>query len=407
MAEWSNRRTLVVAAVVTLALAASVVTIQQDARRAIVGAIEESTAAAFYSLPDPLPKGKPGTVVRTQRIYSVPIGTTAWRIMYHSTDLFGADEIVSGTLITPMGPTPEGGRTIVSWAHPTTGAAARCAPSVGIDPFDLIEGMDAMLKAGFAVVATDYPGMGAAGPNAYLIGKTAGNSVLDAARAAHSIDTSTSTKVLLWGHSQGGQAVLFAAQDAGSYAPDLTVVAAAVAAPAIDLAVLLGDDINDVSGVTIGSYAFDAFATTYGPTVADARLDTILTPAAAAATPTMAKLCLFGQQAQLHTIARPLIGDFLASDPTKTEPWASLLAENTPGSTRLEMPLFVAQGDIDTLVRPASTAQFVDGECSIGSQVTFLRFAKTGHGLIALRAVRQLMTFFDDALAGRPQQTTC
>jgi hypothetical protein len=52
----------------------------------------------------------------------------------------------------------------------------------------------------------------------------------------------------------------------------------------------------------------------------------------------MAKLCLFGDNLKLHTIARPLIGDYLRSDPASTPPWSTLLAENTPGAPPTDMP---------------------------------------------------------------------
>lgn len=372
-------------------------------RRAVIGILESVTNGPFYTLPSPVPVGKPGTIVRKERINSGPNGTTTWRILYHSRDLNGKDEIVSGIVISPDGAAPAGGRTIVSWAHPTTGVAQRCAPSVGVDPYSLIEGIGTLLKQGYVVAATDYPGMGAPGTNAYLVGKTAGNSVLDAARAARELfPKTTSSDLLLWGHSQGGQAALFAAQDAATYAPELKLKAVAVAAPATDLAVLLDDDIDDVSGVTIGSYAFDAYSRIYG-----ADLSAILTPAGVKALPGMVGLCLIGQNAALHTIARPLVGHYLSADPTVTEPWASLLAANTPDAAQLPVPLFIAQGDDDMLVRPSSTRDFADHECALGTNVTYLALPKTGHGTVALKAAPLLPGWFADATAGKVHSTGC
>lgn len=106
--------------------------------------------------------------------------------------------------------------------------------------------------------------MGTAGPDSYLVGDTGGNAVLDAVRAAQHIeDVRASDRVVLWGHSQGGQAALFAAQRAALYAPELTIAGVAVAAPAADLTALLSDHIDDISRVTIGSYAFTAYAQVY------------------------------------------------------------------------------------------------------------------------------------------------
>jgi pimeloyl-ACP methyl ester carboxylesterase len=134
-------------------------------------------------------------------------------VIYHSRDLAGDDVPVSGVVIVPDGPAPEGGRTILSWAHPTTGAAAKCAPSRGLDPFQFIEGLHELLAEGYAIAATDYPGLGVIGESSYLLGVPESNSVLDIARAARQIEgAEAGTKLVLWGHSQGGQAVLFAAQ---------------------------------------------------------------------------------------------------------------------------------------------------------------------------------------------------
>ncbi|GAY09738.1 alpha/beta fold hydrolase [Pseudonocardia sp. N23] len=372
-------------------------------RRAVDGLVDSWTGGPFYELPNPVAAGAPGAVVRTERLGSAPDGATAWRVLYHSRDVNDADLLTSGVVVAPSGPAPAGGRTVVSWAHPTTGTAPRCAPSVGADPFDLMEGLSDLLAAGYVVAAADYPGMGAAGPPSYLIGVTTGNAVLDAARAARTIpEAGASQRLLLWGHSQGGHAALFAGQLAATYAPELTLAGVAVAAPATDLGDLLTADIVDVSGVTIGSYAFQAYATAY-----NAPLDTILTPDGVTATPKMAALCLLGQNAQLHDIAGPLVGRYLAADPTRTQPWAGLLAANTPGAARLPVPLYVAQGEADTLVRPQVTAAFVAKECSLGTRVTSVTLPGVDHGGIAFDALPTVVPWLKNAEAGTVSASTC
>ena len=44
------------------------------------------------------------------------------------------------------------------------------------------------LKAGYAVVRTDYEGLGTPGVHPYLVGRSEGRSVLDAVRAARALD---------------------------------------------------------------------------------------------------------------------------------------------------------------------------------------------------------------------------
>jgi len=395
--------------VAMLVLAVTACTSSVD-RRLVEGEIEEVTEAPFYTLPSPVPAGQPGDIIRTEKLSSAPDGSVGWRVLYHTTDVTGADIVASGVIVAPAGPAPAGGRTVVGWGHPTTGAAAKCAPSNGIDPFDSIEGLRALLTAGYVVAATDFPGMGVPGPNSYLIGQSEGNSVLDAVRAAQNMpDTGTTAAddVLLWGHSQGGHAVLFAAQDAPTYAPELRMRAVAVAAPAADLGTLFDDDIPDASGVTIGSYAFAAYQSVYAATVPGLSLDSILTPEGAAAPPAMAQLCLFGQHTTIHADALALVGHYTHSDPATTPPWADLLAQNTPGASRLGVPLYVAQGASDTLVLPSATEQFVSQECAKGEHVTFRLYPDTGHGLVALKAVPAATSFFSEVIGGTPPASTC
>jgi len=338
----------------------------------------------------PQAKGTPGTIVRSELVPGQPGGATAWRILYRSTDLRGEPVLNSGMLLVPDGKPPDGGRTIVSWGHPTTGSAEKCAPSRSVDPYVWMEGLTDLLKQGYAVVSSDYTGMGVPGPDSYLVGETECRNVLDAARAARDfLGSAASDRVLLWGHSQGGQAVLFAAQLWKQYAPELDVRAVAAAAPATDLASLLRADIGDVSGVSIAAYAFAAYSSVYGVPV-----DTILTPAGAAALPAMNGFCLLTQNSALHDVAKPLVGGFLTADPETTEPWAGLLAANTPGGTALPVPLLVAQGLSDELVRPASTTAFVEGEQRLGTDVRYLRVPGATHGSIASKALPDVLSFF-------------
>lgn len=357
--------------------------------------IERPGLARFYE-PVPDSSGAPGEIVRQEELIGVPFDARAWRILYRSTDLNGEPLIVPGIVAAPLGPAPAEGRTVLSWGHPTTGSARECAPSLAADPFLDIEGLRLMLDRGYVVVATDYAGMGYPGPDSYLVGETEGNNVLDAVRAAQSIRaTDAGESVVLWGHSQGGQAVLFAAERAADYAPELDVRAVAVAAPAADLTALLDADIGDISGVTIGSYAFTAFAGVYGDSVPGVQLSDILTPAAVAAAPKMNALCLLTHTKELHAIGQPLVGKFVLSDPTKTPPWDDLLTQNSAGNAAFEAPLYIAQGLKDTLIHPDDTRAFAAHEASLGIDVTLAEVPDATHATIAYLTLPGLMAWLD------------
>ena len=379
-------------AVVAIVVAAVVTVV---GLRLLGDAQEQPGLAAFYVQPDGASDGEPGTIVKSERLEGVPVDTQAWRIMYRTTDQAGDPAVATGVVITPLGEAPEHGRTVLAWGHPTTGSAVDCAPSRGFDPFIGIEGMRPMLDRGYTVVATDYVGMGTPGIDSYLVGITAGNSVLDAVRAAQTIpESAAGSDVVLWGHSQGGQAALFAAERAAKYTPELTVRAVAVAAPAADLSALMETHLDDVSGVTIGSYAFQPFADVYADR--GANLAEIPTTEGRKILPEMNELCLLTHIDQLHTIAGPVVGKFVSQDPTKVEPWSTLLRENSAGNVAFDAPLFIAQGLDDQLVVPADTQRLVDRTEQLGMDVTYHEVEIADHGTIAYLAVPALNTWLDN-----------
>ncbi|MEC5149975.1 hypothetical protein [Cryobacterium sp. GrIS_2_6] len=196
---------------------------------------------------------------------------------------------------------------------------------------------------------------------------------------------------------------------ATDYAPELVLlgVGVGVAAPATDLTSLLDADIGDVSGVTIGAYAFDSYARAYSSQLPEDPPASILSPAGVAAVAQMAKLCLLGQNGELHTIATPLIGKFTSADSATAPGWSELLAENSPGS-HLAVPLFVAQGSKDTLIKPKITARFVAARQSDGTAVTSHIYPNADHGAVAITALHDLRAWMRTlALDGRSPTAQC
>ena len=87
-----------------------------------------------------------------------------------------------------------------------------------------------------------------------------------------------STKVLVYGHSQGGQAALFAGQIAPSYAPDLQLLGVAAVAPVSDLTALLPEVTATPIALGYAVMATVGFHAAY-PSL---ELGSVLTPAAIA-----------------------------------------------------------------------------------------------------------------------------
>jgi len=254
-------------------------------------------------------------------------------VLYRSTGLHDEPIAVSGIIVVPPGPAPEGGRPIVAWAHPTTGIVPRCAPSLAIFHFQQLQGLRNMVERGYIVAATDYPGLGTEGPHPYLVGVSEGRAVLDSVRAARGIAGAGGTNRFgVWGHSQGGQAVLYAGLLAEGYAPEMTLVGVAAAAPATDLATLLDDDFKSAGGKNITAMTLWSWSRVYG-----AAITQVVEPSAMPVVDHLAEECIESIFDWLvrQGIEQPLEQSFLSIKNLATvEPWRSLAMRNTPAPCR-------------------------------------------------------------------------
>lgn len=189
----------------------------------------------IYQVPGSVP-GDPGSVIacRTTELPHVPgnIPMHAWKVQYSSQDNTGKPVAVSGTVAVPDARWKgRGSRPVVAFNPGTLGLGSQCAFSKQLAGAfqDAYEGENiaALLKAGYAVAATDGAGYLDGQTHPYVSGLDAGHALLDIARTAPEIPGSgldPKTKVGLWGYSEGGAASLWAAQLAASYAPELDVV---------------------------------------------------------------------------------------------------------------------------------------------------------------------------------------
>ena len=242
-----------------------------------------------------------GALVQTQPLYGAPDGAAAYRILYRSTGLSGEPIVVSGMVVIPQGDPPPGGRPIVAWAHPTTGVAPRCAPSLARVRFQMIQGLRDMVERGYVVTATDYPGLGTPQTHPYFVGDSEGRAVLDSVRAARALPgAQASSRFAVWGHSQGGQAALYTGLLARGYAPDLQLVGVAAAAPATELSALMRDDLGTSGGNNLTAMTLWSWARVYG-----APIDNVVEPAAMPAVNRLAGECIeFDFRSRSNGVAR-------------------------------------------------------------------------------------------------------
>jgi pimeloyl-ACP methyl ester carboxylesterase len=343
---------------------------------------ERNAAAqgAFYQATEQETAGSAGTLIRQEPMPF--LGGKAFRILYRSTGVHDEPIAVSGVVVVPLAPPPPGGRPIVAWAHPTTGISPRCAPSLARFVFQQMQGLRDMVDRGYLVVATDYPGLGTPGPHPYLVGVSEARAVLDSVRAARTIaDADASEQFAVWGHSQGGQAALFTGAIAKSYAPELKLMGVAAAAPASELITLIDEDLGSIGGKNIAAMTLWSWARVYGAPIQD-----VVVPAAMPIIDLLAQECIESifDLEQRRITGRPLEQNFLSvGSPTEVEPWRSLLARNSAGTLPPEIPVFLAQGTADAIIRPQVTKDYMKRLCSAGSKVQLLELPGVGHGFAA------------------------
>jgi hypothetical protein len=162
----------------------------------------------FYDTPADLAATRPGALLRQEAVrdYALPAGASAVRILYHSLDADGRDVATSAAVLLPAGNPPAGGWPVIAWAHGTSGVARQCAPSAMRDVYYGEEGLDDFLKAGFAVVATDYHGLGTEGPHQYINKTAQARDVIYSIPAARAAVAQLGSRWVVDGHSQGGLA---------------------------------------------------------------------------------------------------------------------------------------------------------------------------------------------------------
>ena len=397
----------------------------------------EDEYTQFYTPPNPLPPGQPGDLVRTEpsRLVLEPSGAlgaimaTGTRIMYRSTDANGNPDVVTGTYFEPYNDWPgKGPRPLIVYGPGTQGQGDQCAPSrqfnqgihwapyldFGFNYEELF--VATMVARGFAIVMTDYEGLGTIGvTHTYVNRLSEGHAMLDAARAARLLPGTSLTPggpSALWGYSQGGGAAASAAELAPSYAPELDIVGAYAGAPPANLAELMPyADGSALVGVV--GYALNSVIQSYPE--AEPLIRSKLTPRGEDLLAKVKEQCI-GETA-IKFMFRHL-------QPYFTEPIDELMAEPTfkglfdlqrIGTLRPSAPVLINSNRYDPLVPWTAANQMGRDWCDKGADVEFrtneqppfLNKAVVNHALPMLVDGEPAMQWIAARFNGEPTTPNC
>jgi pimeloyl-ACP methyl ester carboxylesterase len=359
------------------------------------GAIAASTAAAETRAA--------GDVV-TSRAISAPgfFYANVWSITYRSTSATGAAITVSGTVIVPKG--ANASTPVVAYAPGTHGLRDQCAPSRHLEAGDETEGLliHQYATRGFAVVVTDYEGIGTPGEHSYMAGRSEGNVTLDAVRAALKLPgtgLSATTKVAIVGYSQGGHSAGWAAQLAPAYAPQLNIVAYAVGAPPADLRVVA--DHNDG-----GANAGLVLAAGYGMDVAYPELD--ITPYLNAAGQSAINDIKDDCTDELQTkYSGKSMADYTTEDVLARPEWGARVDQQKLGGTTPRAPVLLYHSNGDEILPVQVSVALRSAWCGGGGNVTFWQTNTGQHFTTAALMSPSVTGWVADRLAGRTVTGNC
>jgi hypothetical protein len=339
----------------------------------------------------------PGTVTATRPLPPeqwIPGSVSGTAVTYGTLGPNDEPALSTGAVFLPPGTPPPGGWPVVSWAHGAVGISDTCAPTVT----GKIGGpyLGRWLAQGYAIVATDYVGLGTDGVHPYLDGRSEAHAVVDMVRAGVATEPTLSRKWLTLGQSQGGQAAMVTATIATSYAPELDyrgTVALGVPSNIENLAVLGGPGFPQLP--LTGTTTFIAYALA-GLRAArpDVDVDAYLSARGREVLTLAEELCYEEANAAIGATS---IGDLFSRrlDTPILAALQEMLAIPVRGYNR---PLFLGQGLFDTVVPSPLTFKLATDLALAGQRFTF-RVYPAGHLETMLQSEDEAHTFVRRAFA--------
>jgi pimeloyl-ACP methyl ester carboxylesterase len=357
----------------------------------------------FYTASAADPSAPPGTLVRAEPAtdFNLPPGVTATRILYHTRTANNKDALASGVVLIPYGRPPAGGWPLLAWSHGTSGVARVCAPSLMKSLFYNWEGLYQYVTLGYAVVATDYSGLGTDGRHAYLDMLSNATDVIHSVPAARAAVAGLSEKWVVIGHSQGGLSALGVAQLEGMLRdPNFLGTVALAGASDLEDAIAAAARVNQP--LLNGLLAFIVFGakTTYP----ELKLGDILTDAALDRYDTFVE---DGCRAAYGAFSSLAPSEMFKSGWTDNQLIKHFLARDRPGAQPIRGPLFLVTGGADVMFTESAGRKVFQRLCASGERIQWSVYPGLGHDPVVYGSLRDQVDWMGARFRGQQAPSNC
>ena len=348
----------------------------------------------FYDTPEPLPKGNPGELIRAEEFdyYDLPPGVLAVRILYHSRSATEQDVAASGVVLYPEAKAPLGGWPVIAWAHELGGVARRCAPSLARNlqhgPF-----LSMYVGLGYAVVATDYTGLGTNFRNAFRDIRSNARDVIYSIPAAHQAVPELGSDWIAMGYGEGG----------------LTAIGIGELGSIIDRHHLGGIVLAGLAGLKTVDRTADgpldnsSLFVAYGVKTVFPELEVkdILTQSGLALYQKLDQDCAGPSSPEKSTL------EAMKPNWQHNRIVEQYFARNTIGEKPAHGPFLVISSEANSRTAGSGTEQVIRRMCQQGDRVQLETYANPDPGNVIGESVRDQMAWIQGRFAGRPAPSNC
>jgi pimeloyl-ACP methyl ester carboxylesterase len=205
---------------------------------------------------------------------------------------------------------------------------------------------------------------------------------------------------MIWGHSQGGGAALFAAELAATYAPELGVIGVVAGAPAAELRALTA---SVMAGPNLGLAVLSAvgFAAAYP----ELDLRNVLTTDGLALADEARTACV---ETVAADAAHEPAEHWFRQGTTVDAAFADLLERNSAGQRTTAVPVLVVHGQADELIPVDTSAALLRRMCAAGdTAVHRVVYPGADHASVVISSLGDIVAWLQARLTGAPVQTDC